>query len=56
LQLELFKLLEHDRGGPNGRIMAEVVRFLESDEMVGLAEWYGAGPVTKTPRDLPRHP
>jgi len=55
-QLELFKLLEQERGGPNGQIMAEVVRFLESDEMVALAEWYGAGTVSRTPRDLPRHP
>lgn len=55
-QLELFKLLEHERGGANGHIMAEVVRFLESDEMVGLAEWYGAGTVTRAPRELLRHP
>lgn len=55
-QLELFKLLGQERGGPNGHIMAEVVRFLESDEMVGLAEWYGAGTVSRTPRVLPRHP
>jgi cytochrome c553 len=55
-QLELFKLLEDERGGPNGHIMAEVVRFLESDEMVALAEWYGVGEVTRAPRELPRHP
>jgi cytochrome c553 len=55
-QLELFKLLEDERGGPNGHIMAEVVRFLDSDEMVSLADWYGAGAVTRTPRELPRHP
>ena len=55
-QLELFKLLGDERGGPNGHIMAEVVRFLESEDMVALAEWYGAGNVTRTPQELPRHP
>ena len=55
-QLELFKLLGRKRGGPNGHMMVEVVRFLESAEMVALAEWYGAGTVTRTPRELPRHP
>lgn len=55
-QLELFKVLTEKRGGPNGHIMVEVVRFLDSDEMVALAEWYGAGTVTRTPRELPRHP
>jgi cytochrome c553 len=55
-QLELFKLQGAGRGGPNGHIMAEVVRFLDSGEMVDLADWYGAGTVTRTPRKLPRHP
>ena len=55
-QLELFKLLGRERGGPNAHIMAEVVRGLEADQMVMLAEWYGAGEVTRTPREIPLHP
>jgi cytochrome c553 len=55
-QLELFKLLGNERGGPNGHVMAEAVRFLESGEMVALAEWYGGSQVTRTPQQLPRHP
>ena len=55
-QLELFKLLGAERGGRNAHIMAEVVRGLEADEIEALAEWYGAGPVTRTPRELPLHP
>ncbi|MGB3335952.1 MAG: c-type cytochrome [Devosia sp.] len=55
-QLELFKLLGADRGGPNAHIMAEVVRGLEGEQIKALAEWYGAGEITRTPQDLPRHP
>jgi cytochrome c553 len=55
-QLELFKLLGSDRGGPNAHIMAEVVRGLEQDHVKALAEWYGAGEVTRTPAELPLHP
>lgn len=55
-QLELFKLLGAKRGGPNGHIMAEVVRELEPDQIRLLAEWYGAGPLTRKPRELPLHP
>jgi cytochrome c553 len=40
-QLKLFKELGAERGGPNAHIMAEVVRFVEEDEMEALAEWYG---------------
>lgn len=40
-QLKLFKEHREERGGPNAHIMAEVVRFLEEDEMKALAEWYG---------------
>lgn len=54
-QLELFKLLGAERGGPNGHIMAEVVRGLEGEQMRELAEWYGAGEVTRAARKLPLH-
>lgn len=40
-QLRLFKGLGTERGGPNGHIMAEVVRYLKEDEMEALADWYG---------------
>jgi cytochrome c553 len=40
-QLKLFKELGPERGGPNGHIMAEVVRYLEEDEMEALADFYG---------------
>jgi hypothetical protein len=36
--------------------MAEVVRRLEADQIKALAEWYGAGAITRTPQELPRHP
>lgn len=55
-QLELFKLLGVERGGPNAHIMAEVVRELDSAQMQALAEWYGEGELTRTPRELPLHP
>jgi cytochrome c553 len=55
-QLELFKLLGSERGGPNAHIMVEVVRQLEADQIKALAEWYGNGSVTRTPREIPRHP
>jgi cytochrome c553 len=55
-QLELFKQLGADRGGPNAQIMAEVVRGLEPEQLSALAEWYGAGAVTREVRDLPMHP
>lgn len=55
-QLELFKLLGAERGGPNAHIMAEVVRELEPEQIRMLAEWYGAGEVRRRPRELPLHP
>jgi cytochrome c553 len=55
-QLELFKLLGAERGGPNAHIMAEVVRGLDADQIKALAEWYGAGAVTREPQSLPLHP
>ena len=55
-QLELFKLLGAERGGPNAHIMAEAVRELDQDQIKSLAEWYGAGAVTRTPAELPLHP
>lgn len=55
-QLELFKLLGTERGGPNAHIMAEVVRGLEPEQIKALAEWYGAGEVTRLPAELPLHP
>jgi hypothetical protein len=36
--------------------MAEVVRELEPDQIRLLADWYGAGPLTRKPRELPLHP
>jgi cytochrome c553 len=56
MQLELFKELGTERGGPNAQIMAEAVRGLEPYQIKALAEWYGEGPVTRMPRDLPTHP
>lgn len=55
-QLELFKLLGAERGGPNAHIMAEVVRELEPEQIKALAEWYGQGEVTRVARELPLHP
>lgn len=55
-QLELFKLLGEERGGPNAHIMAEAVRGLEAEQIKALAEWYGAGAVTREPQELPLHP
>jgi cytochrome c553 len=43
-QLKLFKEAGTERGGPFGHVMAEVVRFLEEDEMRALADWYGQAP------------
>ena len=40
-QLKLFKALGAERGGPNGHIMAEVVRGLDAAQMEALAAWYG---------------
>jgi cytochrome c553 len=55
-QLELFKELGAERGGPNAQIMAEAVRGLEADQLKALAEFYGAGPVTREVQELPLHP
>lgn len=55
-QLELFKLLGAERGGPNAHIMAEAVRGLEPEQIEALAELYGAGAVTREPAELPLHP
>ena len=55
-QLELFKKLGAGRGGPNAHVRAEAVRGLEPEQIKALAEGYGAGAVTRTPRELPLHP
>lgn len=55
-QLELFKLLGSERGGPDAHIMTEVVRGLEPEQILELAEWYGRGKITRKSRILPLHP